>query len=147
MLARDPPLFRFDDFDWRQYPPRKMAELRIKNNEIWFHTDAKALAIVSTYSSGYGSWSLSQHATDYLTAALEAGKVDAALVVFAKTDAKFNRTVFRQETLGDVMTVLLGMRQRPGAEDFGPFWTLTEEMVLNIRGGNPRVLGDDEVPF
>jgi hypothetical protein len=139
--------FSFDDLGWRIYPKEKMDKLRIKNSEIWFHADAKALAIVTTFSTGYGSWSLSQHATDHLSQGLEAGKIDTAFVVFAKTDGKYNRVVFRQETLGDVMEVLARVRQRPGAKDYGPFWALSEAMLVNIRGGNPRVLRADEVPF
>jgi hypothetical protein len=133
-------LFSFSDLNWRPFAPDKLDEFGVTPNELWHNASTATGALVVKKSNRYAEYALSQAGLDYLVTKLQAEKIQAGIVVLARSDGA-RRSVVTIRCVAGVVAMLDGIPPREGP--LGPYWWLNPDGTPN----GVRPPSDSEVPF
>jgi hypothetical protein len=114
--------FRFNDANWRRFPPKKHEELGLSGNELYGNRFAKAGALVCPASSRSEKIAVSQSGLNYLYDAVQrGGSITSGQVIFSGWDDKRHITyiIIKMDVI-DAFNKVKDITPRQGK--YGPFW-------------------------
>jgi hypothetical protein len=118
--------------------------LGISPNELRFHEEINAGALLVRKSTKYAEYALSKNGLDYLSKALRDHKITEAIVVLARWEGA-KQIVVCIRPVGEVVASLEGVPPRDGP--LGPYWWMTADLTPFRREDYAPVRRDDYVPF
>jgi hypothetical protein len=105
--------FSFADPAWRQFPPKKHAELKLASNELWANNTTKYGALVLRRANKYPEFPIGQSGLNYLNDAVQTGKIAKGLVVLADWEGA-QRVAIKILPVGEVVEAFKGIVPREG---------------------------------
>src|SRR5262249_40529257 len=139
-----PPMFDFNDPNWRPYNRSTNTKLGVAPNQLWHNAITREGACVVNQSTGWDdSWALSVAGFEYIREAQQ--KVTAAYVVLARRNQQEEREIVIQKPVAAVVAALQGVPPREGS--LGPYWWMRADLTPHPRRPGNRELPQDDTPF
>jgi len=120
---------------WRPFSSESTKKVGCHPNHLWRTNDRKAGALVVVKSRNYDEFAVSKLGLDYLNEALQAKRIEYAVVVLGDWRNRV-LTVISEKPIAEVMASLANLTPRNGP--FGPCFWMNADL-------SPYDLGEDDL--